>query len=163
MRQKLTVTIIILLLSSCLVKSQTKSVPFSDENWDLSSAKKVTHLNKDAVMGTAYLNDVNLQEGIIEVDIATKSRSRSYPGVLFRMANKYNYERVYIRPHRSPFYDDALQYAPTFNAVDSWQLYSGIGNTASIDIQPDVWNYLKIIFSKNKLRFIGMINLNRLW
>ena len=83
----------------------------------------------------------------IEVDIATKEKSRSYPGVLFRVKDKVNYERIYIRPHRSPFYDDALQYAPTFNGVDSWQLYNGSGETSLIDIPGEQWNHLKIVLA----------------
>jgi len=87
---------------------------------------------------------VLFRSGIIEVDIATKERTRSYPGVLFRVKDPANYERIYIRPHRSPFYDDALQCAPAFNGVDSWQLYHGIGRTAELDILPGRWNHLEI-------------------
>ena len=61
------------------------------------------------------------------------------------MQDAANYERVYIRPHRSPFYDDVLQYGPVFNGVDSWQLYNGPGLTAGLEVLPDRWNHMKIL------------------
>ena len=115
------------------------------KRWDLSRAKVEEHLGRKALAGTAFLKDVSLQNGVIEVDIATTARTRSYPGVLFRVQDAANYERFYIRPHRSPFYDDVLQYGPTFNGVDSWQLYNGPGLTAAMDVLPDRWNHLKIV------------------
>ena len=129
------------------ISAQKITVDFNSDRWDKNSAKVVEHLEREALMGTAFLNDVELQNGIIEVDIATTERTRSYPGVLFRVKDKLNYERIYIRPHRSPFYDDALQYAPTFNGVDSWQLYNGPGETSSIDIPAEQWNHLKIVLA----------------
>jgi hypothetical protein len=125
---------------------------FDLERWDLSSAKAVDHLDRRALTGTAFLKDVSLSSGVIEVDIATADKSRSYPGVLFRVKDASNYERVYIRPHRSPFYADAIQYAPMFNGVDSWQLYNGPGRTAALDIPPDRWNRLKIVVSGEQAR-----------
>ena len=118
---------------------------FTPERWDLRLAKVVDHLGRPAMTGTAFLKDVALKNGIIEVDIATTARTRSYPGVLFRVQDAATYERFYIRPHRSPFYDDVLQYGPTFNGVDSWQLYSGPGLTSSLEVLPDRWNRLKIV------------------
>ena len=125
--------------------AQKTAAEFTPEHWDLRLAKVVDHLGRSALTGTAFLKDVALKNGIIEVDIATTNRTRSYPGVLFRVQDAANYERFYIRPHRSPFYDDALQYGPTFNGVDSWQLYNGPGLTSSLDILPDRWNRLKIV------------------
>lgn len=133
-----------------LVFSQSNSMDFNEEQWDLSRAKTVEHLGRTTVMGTALLKDIEFKNGIIEVDIATLEKSRSYPGISFRMKDQLNYERVYIRPHRSPFYDDALQYAPVSNGVDSWQLHYGIGETASIDIPGNTWNHLKIIVAGNQ-------------
>lgn len=118
---------------------------FDPARWDLSRAKVEEHLGRQALSGTAFLKDVTLGNGVIEVDIATAARARSYPGLLFRVQDAANYERVYIRPHRSPFYDDVLQYGPVFNGVDAWQLYNGTGLTATLDVLPDRWNHLKIL------------------
>ena len=145
------ISLFVLSISSNLL-AQKVNADFNSERWNKSRAKVLEHLGREALMGAAFLNDVELQNGIIEVDIATKEKSRSYPGVLFRVQDQSNYERIYIRPHRSPFYDDALQYAPTFNGVDSWQLYNGPGETSSIDIPSEQWNHLKIVFSGNQAR-----------
>lgn len=125
---------------------------FNTDHWDLSRARLVEHLGRPALTGTAFMKDVSLKDGVIEVDIATTARTRSYPGVLFRVNDAANHERFYIRPHRSPFYDDVLQYGPTFNGVDSWQLYNGPGLSASLDVLPDRWNRLKIVVAGKQAR-----------
>ncbi len=142
----------LLLIFEMNILAQKITVDFNSDNWDKSRAKIVEHLGRQALIGTAFLNDVELQNGIIEVDIATTEKTRSYPGVLFRVQDQSNYERIYFRPHRSPFYDDALQYAPTFNGVDSWQIYNGPGETSSLDIPADQWNHLKIVLSGDQAR-----------
>jgi sugar lactone lactonase YvrE len=110
----------------------------------------VDHLGRQSITGAAFLKDIVFGNGIVEVDIAADERTRSYPGILFRVQDPSNYERVYIRPHRSPYYDDALQYAPSFNGVDSWQLYSGPGKSSSLEILPGKWNRLKIVVSGDR-------------
>ncbi|MBN3035051.1 MAG: SMP-30/gluconolactonase/LRE family protein [Bacteroidales bacterium] len=132
--------------------AQKSTVVFDSTRWDLNRAVLEEHLGRPAMMGTAYLKDVIFGDGIIGVDIATTDRSRSYPGVLFRILDPSSYERIYIRPHRSLFYDDALQYAPVFNGVDSWQLYNGTGKTAGLDILPGQWNHLKIMVARDQAR-----------
>jgi hypothetical protein len=132
--------------------ARQSSAPFDPEHWDLSRAKVADHLGRPALTGTAFLKDAALENGVIEVDIATTEMSRSYPGLLFRVQDESNYERVYVRPHRSPFYDDALQYAPMFNGVDSWQLYHGPGRTAALDIPSGRWNHLRILVSGDQAR-----------
>ena len=127
--------------------AQKKAAEFDPAFWNLERAKIVDHLGRKALIGSAFLKDARLQSGVIEVDIATTARSRSYPGLLFRVQDAANYERVYIRPHRSPFYNDVLQYGPVFNGVDSWQLYNGPGLTAGLEVLPDCWNHLKILMS----------------
>ncbi|MBN2093451.1 hypothetical protein JW964_27750 [candidate division KSB1 bacterium] len=144
------ISLCIIILTINYTFSQKNEVGFDSERWDKTQAKVVEHLKRQAIIGTAAIKDLNLKNGIIEVDIATTEKSRSYPGLLFRMSDQANYERIYIRPHRSPFYNDALQYAPTFNGVDSWQLYNGPGKTASLDIQPNQWNHLKIVVVGNQ-------------
>jgi len=145
-------TVGLLLASVCLFAVDKAGVEFNTEKWDLKRAKIVDHLGRKALMGTAFLKDVSLKNGTIQVDIATVDQKSSYPGLLFRVRDAANYERFYIRPHRSPFYDDALQYCPTFNGVDSWQLYNGPGLTSGMDILPNRWNHLKIIVSGSQAR-----------
>ena len=139
--------ILSLFLFQSTLFSQPVEVPFGSGQWDMSRAQVIEHLGRTAIKGNAMLRDIRFTNGIIEVDIATTERTRAYPGVLFRVQDPSNYERVYIRPHRSPFYSDALQYAPVFHGVDSWQLYNGPGKTCALDILPDQWNHLKIVVS----------------
>ncbi|MBN2345742.1 MAG: hypothetical protein JXO51_05070 [Candidatus Aminicenantes bacterium] len=141
-----TLLIFFLFLQPCFfIFAQRTTAEFTPERWDLGRARVEEHLGRQVLSGTAFLKEVSLKDGVIEVDIATTNRTRSYPGVLFRVQDTASYERFYIRPHRSPFYDDVLQYGPTFNGVDSWQLYNGPGLTASLDVLPDRWNRLKIV------------------
>ncbi len=114
-------------------------IPFVPERWDLTAAKIVDHLDRKALIGTAVLKDVEFEDGTIECDIAMKAEARSYPGVLFRFQSEEDYERVYLRPHRSPLYDDSVQYVAAFHGIDSWQLYNGSGLTARAVIPTDRW------------------------
>jgi len=125
---------------------------FNTDNWNIIQGNIVEHLGRNSFQGIATLKNVEFENGIIEVDIASIKGRKSYPGVLFRMKNMNEYERVYIRPHRSIFYDDAIQYLASFNGVDSWQLYNGTGNTSSAEIPSDTWNHLKIEVSGSQAK-----------
>lgn len=105
--------------------------------WDLERARVVEHLGRTALMGTAFLEGVDLENGVIEVDLAVRG-DRSYPGVLFHVQSEQDYERMYLRPHRAGLYPDAIQYAPAFNGVTAWQLYHGEGYTAAVVIPENV-------------------------
>jgi sugar lactone lactonase YvrE len=119
-------------------------VEFTPERWDLANARIVDHLDRKALIGTAFLKDIEFEDGIIECDIAMKGGVRSYPGILFRVQTPEEYERVYLRPHRSPLYDDAVQYVAAFHGVDSWQFYNGPGLTSRAVIPTDRWIHVKI-------------------
>jgi sugar lactone lactonase YvrE len=95
-------------------------------------------------MGTAFLKHVEFEDGVIECDVAMKAGVRAYPGVLFRVRSAAEYERIYLRPHRAPLYDDAVQYVATFNGVDAWQLYNGPGRTAAASLPVDRWLHVRI-------------------
>ncbi len=119
-------------------------IPFHAERWDLTGAKVIDHLERQSLMGTAVLKDAQFEDGTIECDIAVKAGARSYPGILFRFQSEEEYERIYLRPHRSPLYDDAVQYVAAFHGVDSWQLYNGPGLSAAAAIPADRWVHVKI-------------------
>jgi len=124
--------------------AQNDVINIEPDSWEIQNGEIVTFLDRQCLIGSAFLKDVEFENGIIEVDIAVAERSRSYPGVIFRQQSEGNHERFYIRPHRSPFYPDALQYVPGINGIDGWQLYNGDGYTANIDILPNQWTHLKI-------------------
>jgi hypothetical protein len=147
---KILIAFLFLISGINLAIAQDKSPEFDTLSWDIQQAKIVEHLGRKALIGTAYYKDLIFENGIIEIDLATTAGTRSYPALLFRVQDPSNFERIYIRPHRSPFYEDALQYAPTFNGVDSWQLYNGPGKTTGLEILPDKWNRLTIKISGDR-------------
>ena len=51
------------------------SLPSRPNDWDLTNAKVVDHLDRKALIGTAFLKDIELEDGIIECDIAMKGGS----------------------------------------------------------------------------------------
>ena len=140
----------VLLLASP-VKAQDDMIDFESDRWILENAEIVTHLGRKALAGAAYLKDVQMENGIIEVDIAVTG-ARSYPGIIFRMQSEENFERFYLRPHRAGLYPDALQYMPVFNGAEGWQLYSGKGFTAPAEIPANQWNHIKMEFSGTQAR-----------
>lgn len=123
--------------------AQQGPVDFDSDRWVMRNAEITEHLGRKSLAGTAYLKDVDFQDGVIEVDFASR-HVRSYPGMVFRMQSRDDYERFYIRPHRAGHYTDALQYTPVFNGIAGWQLYNGDGCTAGVEIPQDRWVHLKI-------------------
>jgi len=119
-------------------------VEFTPDRWDLANARIVDHLDRKALMGTAFLKDIELEDGVIEFDVAMKGGVRSYPGILFRIQSPEDYERIYLRPHRSSLYDDAVQYLAAFHGVDSWQFYNGPGLSSKAVIPTDRWVHVRI-------------------
>ncbi len=125
-------------------KAPGEAIEFTPERWDLANARVVDYLERKALMGTAFLKNADFEDGVIECDIAMKAGVRAYPGILFRIQSPEDYERVYLRPHRSPLYDDAVQYVAAFHGVDSWQFYNGPGLTARAVIPTERWVHVKI-------------------
>jgi len=138
-------------------------VDFGSDRWIMRNAEVSEHLGRTSLAGFAYLDDVDLADGVIEVDVAlTGSPSypcvgaRSYPGILFRVHSDTDHERFYIRPHRAPFYPDALQYTPVFNGIAGWQLYNGEGYTAGAEIPAGEWVHLTLEMAGTQARvYIG--------
>ncbi len=137
------VVLTLILLATPRTALTQQVLDFESDRWIMANAEVVQHLGRSALMGTAYLKDVEFENGIIEVDIAV-SGERSYPGVIFRMQSSVDFERFYIRPHRAPYYPDALQYTHVINGVASWQLCQGEGFTALAEIPENQWIRLKL-------------------
>lgn len=136
--------------------AQEGPIEFSSERWTKVNAQVVEHAGREALMGFAYLEDVTFADGVIEVDVYVENDARTYPGVVFRIQSQNDHERFYIRPHRAPFYPDALQYTPVFNGIAGWQLYNGEGFTAGAEIPEGQWIHLKLEVSGTQARvFLG--------
>ncbi len=133
-----------LILAGFLFGQQEKVIDFSSGQWTITSGAVVDFDGRKCLKGSAFLKDVMFEDGTIEVEVYTVPGQRAYPGVVFRMTDQQNYERVYIRPHRAGLYGDALQYVGTFNGLDSWQLFSGEGKSSRLDIPANQWNKIRI-------------------
>jgi hypothetical protein len=128
--------------------AQEKVIPFDAEHWQLDNARVIEHLGRPALAGTAFLKGAEFENGVIEFDVAVTG-ARSYPGVMFRVQPDGSWERIYLRPHRSgrippSLYADVVQYVPSWNRVDSWQLYNGDGCTAPAWVPGNEWVHVKV-------------------
>jgi hypothetical protein len=123
------------------------SVAFDSPQWQVydTNARKEEYLGRKSLKlssGFAFLKDVVFEDGVIEVDMATTSLT-SFVGVLFRGESADDYEIVYFRPFKSG-QPDAVQYTPSFNGSAGWQLYTGQGYTAAVEIPHEQWVHARI-------------------
>ena len=132
------------------VKAHSQTVPFDSDRWQIKDPKAriEDHLGRKSLYlasGFAFLKDIVFENGVIEVDIAAPTL-RSFVGIVFRFENVDDHETVYFRPHKSGL-EDAVQYAPSFNGATCWQLYSGKGFTAAVEIPKQQWLHARIEIS----------------
>jgi hypothetical protein len=124
-------------------------IPFDSSHWSIQ-AKELSSGDFDGkqcitmVDGAAYLKD-KFENGIVEFDINFE-KGRSFPGLLFRVADDRNYDFVYLRPHQSGN-PDAIQYCPVISGIDTWQLYNGDGYCAQKEFQFNTWTHVKVVIS----------------
>lgn len=131
------------------------AVAFDSDLWTVQGGQVVEHLGRQSLMGSAYLDGVDMVSGAIEVDVALSGR-RSYPGIVFRRQSGREFEHVYVRPHRAGLYPDAVQYAPTVNGISSWQFCNGDGYTAAVELPSDEWIRLRLEFAGTQARlYVG--------
>jgi hypothetical protein len=131
-----------------------QSIPFSADQWQLSTKDYAieNYLGKECILlkdNRAYLKDVKFRNGIIEYDVAMP-HGRAFVGVTFRMADEYNGEEFYLRPHQSGN-PDANQYCPVYNGVAGWQLYFGEGFCVPIAYSFDEWFHVKLIINEDQM------------
>lgn len=130
-------------------------IDFDSDQWVIVNGEVVDHMGRRALVGTAYLDGVEFQDGVIEVDIAA-SWERCYPGINFRIQSPRDYERFYMRPHAMKFWQSALQYTPCINGISGWQLYNGDGCTGPCEIPYDEWVHIRLEVKGTQARvFIG--------
>ena len=144
-------TTTLLLCFSIKSSAQQKNIPFDKSLWEFTDARQTEFHGRSCLTGTAYLKSPTFENGVIEVDMAVTGQ-RSYPGIIFRMASAGDYERIYIRPHLPSFFQNVVQYVSTFNGIDSWQLYTGPGNTAGAEIAKNEWFHVKVEFKGDQAR-----------
>ncbi len=127
---------------------QSIAVPADSPRWELEGQAKVAeHQGRQSLFldgGAAVLKDFEMRDGVIDVDVATPAK-RGFFGIQFRIANEgANAEWVYLRQHKSGA-PDAMQYTPVLNTGLNWQLYSGPGFIAPVEIPKDEWFHLRLV------------------
>src|SRR3954466_1744907 len=83
----------------------TLAVPPDSTRWDLQGeAKPAEYQGRKCLLldgGEAVLKDLEMRDGVIDVDIATPAK-RGFFGIQFRIAaDDVNGEWVYLRQHKS--------------------------------------------------------------
>ncbi len=142
----LRITCLMLMKGLLLINSseaQEVSVDFTSDRWQLNPGSKIVDfMGRKCLFGSAELNDMEFENGVIEVDVAF-SGARAFGGLVFRTNPNKNREEYYLRPHKSGL-PDAQQYVPVFNGVSGWQLYVGGGYTASAEVPHNEWIHIKM-------------------
>lgn len=136
--------------------TQTISVPPDSPRWELDGQSKVAeYQGRKSIFldgGAASLKDFEMRDGVIDVDVATPAK-RGFFGIQFRIAGDgANAEWVYLRQHKSG-YPDAMQYTPVLNTGLNWQIYSGQGFIAPVEIPKDEWFHLRLIVTGAQAKF----------
>ncbi len=146
-----------LFLLSALSYGTDEIVAFDSGRWQLGPGTRVEEfLGRKALTltGIAMLKDVDLENGIVEVDLAFKEGT-VFPTIVFRAQDSSNYEEFYVRPHKSG-QPDALQYSPVFNGLSAWQLYYGEGSTNAWNLPKNEWVHLKLEIAGTQARaYVG--------
>jgi hypothetical protein len=134
---------------------ESLSLPPDSPRWELEGRAQVTEfLGRKCIMldgGAASVKDFELRDGIIDVDVAT-SAPRGFFGIQFRLGAAGNGEWIYLRQHKSGL-PDAMQYTPVLNTGLNWQLYSGPGFIAPVDIPRGTWFHLRLELTGAQGRF----------
>lgn len=128
----------------------SQSVSFDSDGWQIKDSKalKEEHLGRKSLYlasGFAFLNNVDFEDGVIEVDMAAPMKP-AFVGIVFRVESADEHELIYFRPHKSGL-EDAVQYTPVFNGAGCWQLYSGKGFTTAVDFPPNQWIHIRLEIS----------------
>lgn len=97
----------------------------------------------------------NFTDGIIEYDVLLQRPEAGFIAALVRAVDDGNHERFFMRPHHNND-EDAIQYTPVYNQLQSWQLYTGPLYNNYFTYSYEEWLHCKIVVSGNSAEwFIG--------
>jgi hypothetical protein len=139
-------------------RAQSPDAAFEPSRWtvDAPRAEFVEHLGRRSLRlasGSALLNGVQLQDGVIEVDVSAPAGGFAF--IFFRAPSAVDREDVYLRMGASGR-ADAVQYQPTYGRTGAWQLYHGPGYTAPATFDPRRWTRLRVEVDGRQARvFVG--------
>src|SRR4029453_6966578 len=147
-RVVLVVAIVLLFCSAARAATPAAlSIPADSPRWDLQGqAAPAEYQGRKCLRldgGAAVVKDLEMRDGVVDVDVAAPA-ARGFFGIQFRITDDgANAEWVYLRPHKSGL-PDALQYTPVLHTGLNWQIYSGPGFTAAVDIPKESWFHLRL-------------------
>jgi hypothetical protein len=129
----------------------------ADSSWDrwtidAKQSKVERYLGRDSLLlegGTAWLDDANFEDGVIEFDMAAPPTA-GFHGLAFRAVDHDDYEHVYLRSHLSSK-PDATQYTPVFNGVSGWQIYASPRFWQPVEIPGDRWMHIRAVVHGQRL------------
>jgi hypothetical protein len=146
------------LMHAAPLTAQAIEVPFEPSRWTLDAprAEFVDHLSRRSLHlggGSAFLKDVQFQDGTIEVDVSGPPSGFAF--LMFRATTPKDREDVYLRMGLSGT-PDAIQYMPTYGGEGSWQLYHGPPYTASVVFDAATWTHLRVeVEGRRATVFVG--------
>ncbi len=135
------------ILCGTAAQSEPLSFPPDSARWELQGQAKTAEYRGHKCLlldgGSASLNDLEMRDGVIDVDVATPA-TRGFFGIQFRITGDgSNAEWIYLRQHKSG-QPDALQYTPVLNTGLNWQIYNGPGFTGPVDIPKGDWFHIRL-------------------
>lgn len=96
------------------------------------------HLGK----GMVVVNDIELQNGTIEFDMATRAGMR-FLGLVFHLQSQDEFESVFFRAGASGT-SQSVQYQPNLHGSGTWQMFQGEGANAIANLPRDRWIPVKV-------------------
>lgn len=127
-------------------------LPFDSKTWRLTGDAKVeTYLGRSALRarhGMAFADGVSFRDGTIDLDMAVGVH-RNFSYVFFRREGEGEQEEIYLRTHKSEL-PDAVQYSPTWQGLEAWQLFHGTGFTAHATFPRERWFPVRIVVSGDR-------------
>jgi hypothetical protein len=143
------------------------SVPVDSERWEFSDPDPTHHqveeyLGQKSILlvnGEAQVKDIDFANGIIEMDLAFERGFGFLEAVWHVSEDDKQLDKLYIRPHKSP-YPDSVQYAPIINGIVNWQMYYLPNNTAAVAYPFNEWFHVKIV-TVGKYAEIYMIDMEK--
>lgn len=140
--------------ATAFAQQQATTVPWPGSGWTIEAeeSRVERYLGRDSLLlknGRVWLDSTVFNDGVVEFDVAM-SGEQGFHGLIFRAADRQNYEEVYLRPHQGGR-PDATQYQPVYNGVTGWQIYSTPRFGLPAPIALDRWVHVRAALKDRRL------------
>jgi hypothetical protein len=136
---------------------QVNVIVFKAENWEFKpqTVEFLEYKSRPALKlltsgDIAVVKNINFTNGTIECDL--QPLDPSFTSIYFRWKDSKENECFYFRTERAgkPQAIDAIQYAPTIDGVNLWNMLPHFQTNA--DFKKEDWNHLKLVISGKQMR-----------